>query len=72
MRVAASLADVRPLDFLVAVAVAALLAMGVFAHANRHGNRHATAWGVVTFLFAGIAVPVYFIRYWLSKRRRTG
>ena len=56
-------------DFAVAVTLAALLAMGVFYHANKRGNRHATAWGIATFLAAGIIVPFYFIRYWLVTRR---
>lgn len=43
--------------------------MAVFAHATRHGNRHATAWGIATFLFAGVAIPLYFLRYWLARRR---
>jgi uncharacterized membrane protein YdjX (TVP38/TMEM64 family) len=71
MTSAASLAELSFLDFAIAVTIAALLATAVFAHANKHGDRHATAWGVATFLFAGIVVPVYLIRYWLS-RRRTG
>ena len=69
---AASLAELSFLDFAIAVVIAALLAMGIFAHANKHGDRHPTAWGVATFLFAGMVVPVYFIRYWLSKTRRSG
>jgi uncharacterized membrane protein YdjX (TVP38/TMEM64 family) len=68
MHIAASLADLSPIQFTLAVALAALLATAVFAHASRHGSRHATAWGVATFLFAGIAVPVYFVRYWLRRR----
>ena len=44
--------------------------MAVSAHANRHGSRHATAWGVATFLFAGIIVPFYFVRYWLRNAGR--
>lgn len=56
--------------FLLGVAIAAAASMAVFAHATRHGSRHATAWGVATFLALGIAVPVYFIRYW--SRRRSG
>jgi hypothetical protein len=55
-------------EFVVAVAIAAGLAMLVFRHADRRGNRHATAWGVFTFLAAGIAIPVYFIRYWTRRR----
>lgn len=69
MTVAASLADLTPLQFAAAVVIGALLAMAVFAHASRHGSQHATAWGVATFLFAGIAVPVYIIRYLLMRRR---
>lgn len=69
MPTAASFADLSPTQFLIAVAVAALLAMAIFAHASRHGSRHATAWGVMTFLFAGVVVPVYFIRYLLTRRR---
>jgi hypothetical protein len=56
--------------FLIAVALAALASMGVFAHASRHGSGHATAWGIGTFLFAGLVVPAYFIRYWAARRRR--
>ena len=56
-------------EFLFVVALAAVASTAVFAHANRHGNKHATAWGVATFLAAGVAVPLYFIRYWLTKRR---
>lgn len=55
--------------FLVGIAIAAALSTGVFAHADRHGSKHATGWGVATFLAAGIAVPVYFVRYWLRRRR---
>jgi hypothetical protein len=48
--------------------VAAGLSMATFAHADRHGSRHATAWGVGAFLLAGVVVPVYFVNYWLGKR----
>jgi hypothetical protein len=64
----AALGNVSPGAFILGVAIAAGLAMAVFAHANKRGNKHATAWGIATFLFAGIAVPVYAIRYWLSSR----
>jgi hypothetical protein len=56
-------------EFLFVVALAAVASTAVFAHANRHGSKHATAWGVATFLAAGVAVPLYFIRYWLTRRR---
>jgi hypothetical protein len=57
-------------QFLVVLVISAAVSMGVFAHAEKHGNRHATAWGIATFLALGIAVPVYFIRYWLRTRSR--
>jgi hypothetical protein len=53
--------------FLFAVVIDALLSMLVFRHADRHGSKHATAWGVFTFLFAGFVVPFYFIRYALQR-----
>jgi hypothetical protein len=43
----------------------------VWWHADRHGSRHATAWGVAAFLAAGFVVPVYFVRYWLRSRVKT-
>jgi glycerol uptake facilitator-like aquaporin len=57
-------------QFLFVLVVSAAASMAVFAHAEKHSNRHATAWGIATFLALGIAVPVYFIRYWLRTRRR--
>jgi hypothetical protein len=56
-------------QFLIAVSIAAAISMGTFAHADRHGSSHATAWGIGAFLAAGVVVPVYFIRYWLRGRR---
>jgi len=69
-RIVFSLSALDPVSFLIALALASAISLGVFAHANRHGSRHATAWGVAAFLMAGITVPVYFIRYW-ARRRRT-
>jgi hypothetical protein len=56
-------------QFVVVVALAAAGSMLVFAHAERHGSKHATGWGIATFLALGIALPLYFIRYWLRTRR---
>ena len=56
-------------EFLLAVAIAGAFSMATFAHADRHGSSHATAWGIGAFLAAGVVVPVYFIRYWLRGRR---
>ena len=66
---ASSLGDPSPANFLIAVVIAAGLAMVIFRHADRHGSRHATAWGVFTFLAALIAIPLYFVSYWLRKNR---
>ena len=57
-------------EFLFVVAIAAVLATLVFRHAHRRGNRHATAWGVFTFLFAAAAIPLYVLSYWLTRNRR--
>jgi hypothetical protein len=57
-------------EFLFVVSLGAVASMAVFAHATKHGSRHATAWGIATFLAAAIAVPLYFARYWLPRRRR--
>jgi len=57
-------------EFLIVTALAAGASMAVFAHADKHGNKHATAWGIATFLVLGVAVPLYFIRYWLRGRAR--
>lgn len=57
-------------EFLIVTVLAAAASMAVFAHADKNGSKHATAWGIATFLAAGIVVPAYFIRYWLSRRRR--
>lgn len=60
-----------PLEFFVAIAVAAAISLLTFRHADRHGSTHATAWGIGAFLLAGVVVPVYAIRFWLRKRRPT-
>ncbi len=61
-----------PLQFLVAIAVAAGISLLTFRHADRHGSTHATAWGIGAFLLAGVVVPVYAIQFWLRKRRPAG
>jgi hypothetical protein len=56
-------------EFVLAIAIAAGISMATFAHADRNGSNHATAWGVGAFLMAGVVVPVYVVRVWLRKRR---
>ena len=58
-------------EFFIAVVLAAVLAMLIFRHADRRGNRRATAWGLFTFLAAGLAIPLYFVHYWLRRRRES-
>ncbi|HEX2292595.1 MAG TPA: hypothetical protein VHH55_04735 [Gaiellaceae bacterium] len=58
-------------EFLIVIVIAAAASLAVFAHADRHGSRHATAWGIAAFLAAGITVPVYLVRFWLRNRRRS-
>jgi hypothetical protein len=65
-----ALGNISPGAFIISVAVAAALSMAVFAHANKRGDKHATLWGIATFLFAGLAIPVYLIRYWVTRNRR--
>jgi hypothetical protein len=42
-------------------AVATLAAAGVFTHASKRGDKHATAWGIGTFLFLIVVLPAYVI-----------
>jgi hypothetical protein len=58
-------------QFVIVLVISAAASMAVFAHAEKRGNKHATAWGVATFLALGVAVPLYFIRHWLRTRRRS-
>ena len=59
-------------EFLVALAIAICLSLALFAHADRNGNKHATAWGIGAFLLAGVVVPVYVILTWSRRRKRPG
>ena len=57
-------------EFLIAIAIAVGISMATFAHADKNGSPHATAWGVGAFLAAGVVVPIYLIRFWLRKRQQ--
>jgi hypothetical protein len=65
----AALGNISPGAFIISGARAAALAMAVFWHANKNGNKYATWWGVATFLFAGLTVPVYVIYFLMTRRR---
>jgi heme/copper-type cytochrome/quinol oxidase subunit 2 len=45
-------------------------AMAVFRHAERRNDRHATAWGVWTFLALGVTVPLYLVHVSRERRRK--
>ena len=64
------LTDLTPAEFAVVVAIAAGLSLAVFTHADRHGSKHATAWGIGVFLLAGVVLPLYVVHFWLGRRRR--
>ena len=55
-------------EFFFAVLLAAALSMWIYWHASRHGSRHATAWGILTFFF-WVTVPIYFLHYLTTRRR---
>ena len=63
------MADLSPGAFVFAVVLAAGASLLVFHHADKHGSKHATAWGIAAFLLAGVVVPVYFVRFWAARRR---
>ena len=54
--------------FLLAWAIATGAAVFVFFHANKHGSRHATAWGLGVFLVLWLALPAYIVH---DRRRKT-
>ena len=58
-----------PGTFIAGLVLGVAAAMIVFRHADRHGNKHATAWGVFSFLLPAAAL-VYFGRVWMRQRRR--
>jgi hypothetical protein len=56
-------------QFVAGLVAGTIAALVVFAHADRRGNRHATAWGILSF-FVPAALLVYFGRHWLRMRHR--
>ena len=59
-----------PGAFVALLVISVALSLLVFSHASRHGSRHATAWGVIAFLFAGLGVATYFGHFFWTRRRR--
>jgi hypothetical protein len=50
-------------------AIASVSGATVFLHADRNGSRHLTAWAISVFLFLAIALPVYLVHVYRSRRR---
>lgn len=65
----AAFSDLSFGQFLLVVVLAAALSMVVYRHASKHGSRHATAWGIAVFLVTGLFLPLYFLHYYLTRRR---
>jgi hypothetical protein len=63
------LGQISTAEFLVAYAVATVAGIAVFLHADRHGSRHTTAWGIGVFLFLGLVLPIYVIHVIRTRRR---
>ena len=61
--------EISTAQFLVAYAIATVAGVAVFLHADRHGSRHTTAWGIGTFLFLGLVLPIYVIHVLRARRR---
>lgn len=61
--------ELTPAEFAVGLAIAIAAAIVVFGHADKRGNKRATAWGILTF-FIPAAALVYFGRQWWATRRR--
>jgi hypothetical protein len=61
-----------PAQFLVGFALATAAGIAVFLHADRHGSKHVTAWGISVFLFLGIMLPVYVVHVVRTRRRAPG
>lgn len=57
-------------QFVTAWLIDTAAAIAVFLHADRHGSRHATAWGICVFLALVIALPVYLLHRRITRRRR--
>jgi hypothetical protein len=60
--------NISPGAFVLSVVLAAAISMGVFWHASKNGVKRPTAWGIATFLFVGIILPVYALYYLMTRR----
>jgi hypothetical protein len=61
------MANLSTANILLAWTIATGAAVLVFLHANKHGSKHATAWGIGVFWFLAIVLPAYVIHRWRAK-----
>ena len=57
-------------QFLTAWAIDTAAAIAVFLHAERHGSRRATAWGIGVFLCLIVFLPAYLLHSRVRARSR--
>jgi hypothetical protein len=62
-----NLANLSTSNIVFAWAVATVVAATVFTHATKRGDKHATAWGIGTFLLMVVVLPVYAFHVWRAK-----
>jgi len=55
---------------LVVFAIWTVAGIAVFLHADRHGSRHPTAWGISVVIAFAVMLPVYVIHVYLTRRRQ--
>lgn len=60
--------EISPGAFVLGLAISTALSLLVFAHASRHGSKHATAWGVAAFALGALGAAVYYARHWWKAR----
>ena len=65
----ASLSSPSPGAFVASLVLSAAVSMLIYWHASRHRSKHPTAWGIATFLALPIVAPIYFIHYFVTRRR---
>jgi hypothetical protein len=60
--------EISPATFVFGLAISTALSLLVFAHASRHGNKRATAWGIAAFALGALGAAAYYARYWWKAR----
>jgi membrane protein YdbS with pleckstrin-like domain len=54
-------------QFAVVFAISAVVGAAVWIHADRHGSKHPTAWGIAAVLAPALVVIIYIVH---NRRRR--